>query len=168
MSSARRFVSYRLGILVAACSLVCTVTLPGCGSGEPFSYVPASGKITYDDGTPIAAPSVRLTFIAQNPPSAGDEKIFARPATVNADPKTGEFSDITSHKYADGLLPGKHKVIVTPQDEKNRPLDGVVAPEYRDIKSTPIVVDTANQPFVIKVKKPAGGVKPVAEAGGRR
>jgi hypothetical protein len=59
-------------------------------------------------------------------------------------------------------------VIVNPTDERGRPLDGVVPPEYRDIKTTPIEVDTANQPFVIKVKKPAGGVKPVPEAGGRR
>ncbi|HKD37996.1 MAG TPA: hypothetical protein VKB78_14385 [Pirellulales bacterium] len=143
--------------------------MSGCGSGDPYSYVPASGKVTYDDGSVIQAPQVRLTFIAVDPPTSGDEKIHARPGVVTADPKTGEFSDITSHKYGDGLLPGKHKVMVNPTDERGTALDGVVPPEYRDAKQTPIEVDT-NKPetFQIKVKKPAGGVKPVAGSGGHR
>jgi len=168
MSSARRFAPRSLGLLIPFSLLFSAVFVSGCGSGEPFSYVKASGKVTYDDGSLIQAPQVRLTFIAENPPTTGDEKIHARPATTYANPKTGEFSEITSHSYDDGLLSGKHKVIVNPTDERGTAIDGVVAPEYRDANKTPLEVDTANQPFVIKVKKPAGGVKPVTGSGGRR
>jgi hypothetical protein len=169
MSSARPVASRLLGVLIAFSSLACVVFVSGCGSGDPYSYVPASGKITYEDGTPIQAPQVSLTFIAIDPPTSGDEKIHARPGNVSPDPKTGEFADITTHKPFDGLLPGKHKVIVNPRDEMGRPLQGVVPPEYSDVNKTPIVVDTTKpETFQIKVKKPAGGVKPVAGAGGRR
>jgi hypothetical protein len=35
---------------VIALFLLCLV---GCGDGNPFDYVPVSGRLTYEDGTPI-------------------------------------------------------------------------------------------------------------------
>jgi hypothetical protein len=170
MLSAHRIHLARFRFPLAACTLLFVVSLAGCGSGEPFSYVPAKGNVTYEDGTVIPAAHLRLTFIAVNPPTSGDEKVFApkgKADVSNGDGsnKDGHFDDVTSHVYGDGLLPGKHKVLINPIDASERQLEGVVPPEYRDAAKTPVEVDTAVQPMVIKVKKPAGGVKPQPSGG---
>jgi hypothetical protein len=64
-------------------------------------------------------------------------------------------------------LPGKHKVLVVATDPRGQAIEGIIPPEYRDPEKTPIMVDTAEIPFNIKVKKPAGGVKPVRKTGPR-
>jgi len=172
MSSVHRIALVCYRFLVVACVSPFIASLAGCGSGEPFSYVPVKGTVTYEDGTVIPAPRLKLTFVAIDPPTAGDEKIFAPKGKAdvnNGDGKNtdGHFDDVTSHKFGDGLLPGKHKVLIVPIDASERRLDGVVPPEYGEVDKTPIVVNTAEQPFVIKIKKPAGGVKPMPTGGGR-
>src|SRR5947209_19901085 len=90
MSSAHRIALAHCRFLLAACIAPLIASLAGCGSGEPFSYVPAKGTVTYDDGTIIPAPHIRITFIAINPPTSGDEKIFApkgKAAVENGDGK---------------------------------------------------------------------------------
>ena len=122
--------------------------LSGCGgTGSPFDYVKVSGKLTYDDGTPIPAQGIKLIFDSQAPP-VGDA--HPRPGSVMVD-ASGEFKDVTSYKYADGLVPGEHKVsILYATDAKGKLL---VPPEYTKGSTTPLVVDTANSPFEIKIPR---------------
>ena len=119
----------------------------GCGSGGPFDYVPVSGTVKYEDGTPFPADGIQLRFDAQDAPKV--ENAFPRPglARLNAQ---GEFDSVTSYKYGDGLIPGKHKVAIEAGPT-------VVAKEYSSIATTPLVVDTNDAPFDIKVPKPAAG-----------
>ncbi len=44
-------------LLILACAFV-----TGCGSGSPFKYVKVSGKVTYDDGSPIPVHGMELRF----------------------------------------------------------------------------------------------------------
>jgi hypothetical protein len=128
--------------------LVVILTASGCGSGGPFDYVPVSGRVTYDDGSPLPG-SFRLIFVAQNPPKV--EGATPRPARANVNDQ-GEFDCVTSHKYGDGLIPGKHKValqIAREQGDKT-----VIAREFTSSESTPLVIDTADSPLEIKVPKP--------------
>jgi hypothetical protein len=131
--------------------IVCICFLAGCGSGSPFEYEKVSGKITYEDGSPIPGGGLRLRFIAEEPPKV--ENAFPRPAFADVDAQ-GEFSCVTSYKYGDGLIPGKHKVAI----EKAGSPDAraPVPKEYLAINTTPLVVDTADSPFEIKVPKPKG------------
>jgi hypothetical protein len=133
-----------------AVSLTCCFVI-GCGSGGPFEYEKVSGKLTYEDGTPIPGGGLRLRFIAQDAPQV--ENAFPRPAFADVDAQ-GEFPNVTSYKYGDGLIPGKHKVAI----EKEGPPDArpAVPKEYLSISTTPLTVDTANAPFHIKVPKPKG------------
>jgi hypothetical protein len=64
----------------------------------------------------------------------------------------GKFDCVTSYKYGDGLVPGKHKVVIQTANER----DGapIVAQEYATVESTKLVIDTANLPLDIKVPKP--------------
>jgi hypothetical protein len=134
------------------CGCFLAGSLAGCGSGEPFSYVPVSGKVTYADGTPIPA-KLKLIFIAVNPPTA-DAGTVPKPgaAITNSD---GTFDAVTSHTYGDGLIPGKHKVVLTVSTGRGgESTTDLFGPEYSDPNKTPIEVDTANLPMEIKVKKP--------------
>ena len=127
----------------------CSVAI-GCGSSSPFDYVKVSGKITYDDGTAIPG-SLRLKFVAEDAPTV--EGAVPRPAFANVNDR-GEFDCVTSYKYGDGLIPGRHKVAVEAggkPDAKPR-----VPKEYLTIATTPLEVDTADAPFDIKVPKPKG------------
>jgi hypothetical protein len=123
----------------------------GCGSGSPFDYVEANGKVTYEDGTPIPSSSIRLQFSAQDAPAV--EGAHPRPAVANVDAE-GEFPCVTSYKYGDGLISGKHKVAIQQATDQGGKL--IVPKEYTNIATTPLVVDTADAPFHIKVPKPRG------------
>jgi hypothetical protein len=147
-----RAVGMRFRVALSLCGCFLAGSLAGCGSGEPFSYVKVNGKASYSDGTPIPA-KIRLTFIAVNPPTT-DQTTIPRPAAAitNSD---GTFDNVTSHTYGDGLIPGKHKVVLTVESGRGgESTTNLFAPEYSDPTKTPIEVDTANLPMEIKVKKP--------------
>lgn len=131
-------------ILVCGCAI-------GCGSGSPYSYVKSTGKVLYDDGTPIPAGAIRLQFAAQDAPSV--QGAHPRPAIANVNAQ-GEFDCVTSYKYGDGLIRGKHKVAIEQAADSKGKL--LVPKEYTSIATTPLVVDTDSVPFDIKVPKPKG------------
>jgi hypothetical protein len=120
----------------------------GCGSSGPFDYVPVSGKIAYDDGSPLPG-ACKLFFVAQDAPTV--EGAHPRPARANVNAQ-GEFDCVTSHKYGDGLIPGKHKVAI----QIGAGSDGkpAVPREYSSSETSPLVIDTADAPLEIKVPKP--------------
>jgi hypothetical protein len=122
----------------------------GCGSGGPFDYVPVSGTVRYDDGSAIPG-GCRLVFTAQDIDPVGTA--HPRPAMANVDAE-GNFDCVTSYKYCDGLIPGKHKVVV--QGSTERGAKPIVPKEYTSVQTTPLVVDTADAPLEIKVPKPKG------------
>ena len=125
--------------------------LLGCGVRDPFTYVPVSGTLTYEDGTLLPVDNVTLMFYPQSPPK--NMKTHPRPGLAYIDKATGRFEKATSHKPGDGLVRGKHKVTVV--DIFLAPLPPeVVPPEYANPATTPLEVDTADAPFHIKIRKP--------------
>jgi hypothetical protein len=127
--------------------LLCCVCV-GCGPRSPFSYVKSRGKITYEDGSVIPA-GIRLNFAAMDAPEVPGA--HPRPGLANVNPQ-GEFDCVTSYKYGDGLISGKHKVSIDQAvDSKGKLL---VPREFTSIATTPLVVDTNAMPFEIKVPKP--------------
>lgn len=123
----------------------------GCGSSGPFEYTPASGKITYEDGTLIPAPSMRVIFTALD--HQDDPQFKPRPAMANFNAATGEFDSVTSYKFGDGLVSGRHRVALAAVDATGKDLK--LFPEvYSDIRKSPLIIDTADLPLVIKVPKP--------------
>jgi hypothetical protein len=144
-SAAARLVSRALSPAVACLILAAA----GCTDDTPFDYIPASGRLTYDDGTPIPAKGIRLTFQTQDVQPVGD--MFPRPGDAEVD-EQGNFDKVTSHKYGDGLVPGKHKVAIFYAVDAQGKL--LIPQEYARPETTPIVVDTANLPMEIKVPRP--------------
>jgi hypothetical protein len=131
--------------------LLSLLTLAGCGTREPFDYVKVHGKVSYDDGSLIPVDPLRLTFYPQDIPPKG--KDYPRPGMAAVDKASGTFESVTSHQFGDGLVRGKHKVTIgavgpTPVSPS------ILPPEYGDMRCTPLVVDTADSPFELKVRKP--------------
>ena len=122
------------------------VAIVGCQPQGPFEYVPVQGKVVFEDGSPVTGGE--LQFVAQSPPKGEN---FPRPALAHLK-GDGTFDAVTSHKYGDGLVPGKHKVaILNAVSRDGQPL---VAEEYTNSSTTPVVIDTADSPLVITVAKP--------------
>lgn len=136
----------RFGLtLLAACACL-GASLVGCGSDAPFSYVPVSGKVSYEDGTPFT--TGRLQFESSAPPQG---TAHPRPAVAIIKPD-GTFTEVTSHKFGDGLVPGKHKVsFIFATDAAGNSL---VPKEYASATTTPLEIDTADAPLTISVPKP--------------
>ena len=137
--------------VAVVCTAVClAAVLSGCGS-EPFAYAPVSGKVTYEDGSLIPTDAMVLKFQSQTPPI--DSKTYPRPGIALVDGATGDFCGATTHNHNDGLVRGKHKVTVVAGN--NMPLPpSVVPPEYSNPAQTPLQVDTAVQPFALRIRKP--------------
>jgi hypothetical protein len=131
--------------------LISCLACVGCGSNSPYEYVEASGHIGYEDGTPIPAGGYRLLFSAIDAPPV--EGAHPRPGTADVDEK-GDFDRVTSYKYGDGLIPGRHKVAFQEVRDKQGRL--LVPKEFTNIATTPLTVDTNDLPFDIKVPKPKG------------
>jgi hypothetical protein len=123
----------------------------GCGGDTPWSPVDVTGKVTYEDGSVIPVQSMKLYFAPQAPPK--DKKTFPRQGSVGVNVADGSFADVTTYKYGDGLIPGKHKVIVVAYDG-GRDLSPKVPRTYSAVTTTPLEIDTANLPIEIKIRKP--------------
>ncbi len=130
--------------------VLAVLLLAGC-SREPFAMEKVVGKVTYEDGSAI--PVDRLCLIFTSQAEAVDAKTHPRPATATVDKDTGAIQSVTSHKFGDGLVRGRHKVTLGVLGG-GLPPASVVPPEYVDPARTPLEVDTANQPFELMVRKP--------------
>lgn len=132
--------------------IICCMTLVfvGC-SREPFTMVPVSGKVTYEDGSVIPAELLCVVFTPQSPPV--DAKTYPRPGSAPVDPATGEFRSVTTHKFNDGLARGRHKATLGKLGG-GAPHTTIVPAEYLDPAKTPLEVDTDTPRFELKIRKP--------------
>lgn len=125
----------------------------GCSGSHPYDLVNVSGKVTYEDGSLIPAKSIMLKF---NPEAAAiDTKTHPRKGFALVNVSDGTFEYATTHTHADGLVAGKHKVLVVAHGENGKSAK-IIPKEYLRPDTTPVEVDTENATFEIKVKKPTG------------
>ncbi len=119
----------------------------GC-STEPFSYVHIQGDLKFEDGTSIPAEGWQLIFYPQV--SAIDDQTHPKQgrAIVAVD---GSYSEVTSHKYNDGVIRGEHKVVIKPSFGNEQ----LIPSEYQDFSSTPLLLNTQKaETFALRVRKP--------------
>lgn len=123
----------------------------GCGSGNPFPQDQVNGWVTYSDGTLIPAEMIILKFEPLAEPI--DAKTFPPAGMGYVNVKDGSFDVVTSYRYGDGLVRGKHRVLVVATDASGG-VTNLVPPEYTDSKLTPLMIDTVDAPFNLRVRKP--------------
>lgn len=147
-------VNARSGWWLAACLLAsglpCAV---GCSDASPYDLVSVSGTVKYEDGSLIPAETIMLKFEPQAKPL--DAKTHPRKAFGRVDVSTGAFDTMTTHKYGDGVVAGRHKVLIIPTTSDGK-ITKLVPDEYLSSANTPVEVDTTRQPLEIRVKKPRG------------
>ena len=136
---------YRLALLLPL--VLCGV---GCGRDNPFELVKVSGTLTYDDGTLIPANLIILKF--EPLAVALDTKTHPPSGMSYVNVTDGTFDVVTSYKYADGLVSGQHRVLVS-ATASGAPTT-LIPGEYIDSDRTPLLVDTADSPFRLVVRKP--------------
>lgn len=141
--------AFQHAAIFVAVGVVCVPS--GCSSDNPFHQVQAEGTVTYVDGSTIPGEYVELQFLPQTPPK--DPRTHPRPGRAVVKTSDGSFDTVTSHKYGDGLVAGKHKVLVFSFDNQRRPT-GAVPPEFTEASSTPLEVDTAQLPWRLTIPKP--------------
>lgn len=125
------------------------VALVGCGSKGPFKSVPVSGVVTYEDGTPIPVGGMKVFFHSQTPPKEG---MHPRPAMVGVG-ADGKFDNVTTYKYADGLVVGPHKVTLVAQEADGK-MSKSIPKDCADVRTTPLTVDVTNSGQVLEIKVP--------------
>lgn len=126
----------------------------GCSGGNPYDIVEVDGTVTYEDGSLIPADSIMLKFNPQAAPL--DTKTHPRKGIAQINVADGTFQFATTHKYADGLVAGKHKVMVAAYPKDGKAVN-LVPKEYLRPDTTPIEIDTDKLPLEIRIKKPTGG-----------
>ena len=126
----------------------------GCSESNPYDLVDVSGTVAYEDGSLIPAGSIMLKFDPEAAPL--DAKTHPRKGFALVNVADGTFEYATTHKHADGLVAGKHKVLVVAYAAEGK-AGNFVPKEYLRPDTTPIEVDTANLPLEIKIKKPGKG-----------
>lgn len=141
------------GLAVATVMVVIAIVARGClgGSDDPFRYVRVSGKVCYEDGAPITGKSLVLTFVPVE--TVSSDKKFARPGLAIVDANSGEFQSATTLKPNDGIVFGRHRVVLSTSDRQPLP-DDVVPAIYKNQARSPLEVDTRNQPFDIRIARP--------------
>jgi hypothetical protein len=159
MVHARSFFAH--AVIVTGSALF-TLLLGGCSNGDdPFSYAKVSGTVTYEDGSLIPANSMKVSFISETE-AVGNK--FPKPGSALVDEKTGKFGCPSSHNPFDGLVRGKHKVLILAGAGGALPAS-LVPPEYADRNKTPLEADTDKpDSFNLKVRKPKQSGKADASA----
>jgi hypothetical protein len=145
---------FRMRIFLQSCGVVVAIgvaSFVGCGQSDPFEHSQVSGKVTYDDGSLIPAERIVVTFLPQV--EAIDAKTHARPGQADVNVADGTFSEATTYERGDGVVAGKHKVLVQALDALGTPT-AQVPPEYGDAAQTPLEYDTSSGSLEIKIRKP--------------
>lgn len=132
-----------------AVTLLVAVSLSiGC-SREPFTFVQASGRLTYEDGTPLPTQGgLRVVFSPTTPPVNGE---FFPPSGAAFPDENGNFDRVSSSRRGGGLVRGEQRVAILYQDVDSTKF---VPKEYTSPKSSPLLMDTDDSPFEIKVPRP--------------
>ena len=68
------------------------------------------------------------------------------------DEKTGEFQSATTRKPNDGIVYGRHRVVLGVSGREPLP-DDIVPALYKNQTQSPLEVDTRAQPFDIRIAR---------------
>jgi len=122
----------------------------GGGAVDPFVLVSASGRVTYEDGSPLPQGLI-VTFMPQG--DAGSSSGL-RSGVAPLAPNTGAFS--TRLRLPRGSKP-PYKLRVAIVGNSLQPADPKIVPAgYADLATTALVVETRGSGIEIKIPKPSG------------
>jgi hypothetical protein len=137
--------------------LLLLLVVGGCQSEMPFEVVPIQGKVTYEDGSLIETGSITITFNPADAPAIGKMTPPGGQASVNV--ADGTFFDVMTRRPGDGVLVGRHKVVVisyNPRADGRPEVSKAIPARYHKLATTPLEIEVkpeTGQFFEIKVSK---------------
>lgn len=142
-------VSAPLRVAASVAVLIVTARLLVAGgighiASEPYKALPVTGKVTFEDGTPMPVGRMTVVFTSQTPPV--EKNIIPRPAQAEVKVADGTFSEATTHRPGDGLILGRHTVEAFSYDGKGNRVPLAIYP-------TEIEVSKNSTVFEFKVKR---------------
>jgi len=132
-------------ILVLALALVCGSLLAhgiadskedGAQGPKP-KMAPVSGKLTYDDETPIPGARIQIVFIPLEPEGKAGNR--DKPSLTDVDPDKGTFEFTSTYEEGDGATVGMHRVMITVLDADGN-LNGAIPEVFANPQLTPLKI----------------------------
>lgn len=127
-------------------TILAVTMVAGCSRG-PYEMQQVTGRVVYEDGSAVPG---KLGIRFQSLEAPIDERTHPRPGYAYTD-EQGAFTTVTTYKHADGVVRGKHKLLIGEVEG----LGTLIDPKYGDPNASPIEVDTSDAPFEIRVSRPA-------------
>jgi DNA-binding NarL/FixJ family response regulator len=110
---------------------------------------PVHGQVLYEDGSTLPAGICELMFHSLAAPTQGRIRL----GRGVLEGQKGELQRVCYDAKFPGLPPGEYKVTVRLPGQVPLP-EYIAAAKYGDPATTPLVVDTTLERFVLKIKKP--------------
>ncbi len=138
-------------MITAGCALTTLVLVAGCGdAGPPFETATVSGRITLSDGRRLDPEETIVRFIPQKIAPIDGQHPRTGEAHLTDD---GRLAKVTTYKPGDGLIVGRHKVVLESYlSDGTQMFDA----RYADSRRTPWEVEVKKgQPneFHLEIKK---------------
>jgi hypothetical protein len=103
---------------------------------------PVSGKLTYDDGSPVPGARIQVVFLPLVP--EGQTSPRDKPSIADISPETGEFKFTSTYEEGDGATVGLHRIMLTVLGPDGK-LNGAVPRVFSDPKTTPLKIEIENR-----------------------
>jgi len=110
---------------------------------------PVHGQVLYEDGSTLPADICELTFHSLAAPTQGRIRL----GRGVLEGQKGELQRVCYDAKFPGLPPGEYKVTVRLPGQVPLP-EYIAAAKYGDPATTPLIIDTILERFVLKIKKP--------------
>lgn len=136
--------------------ILATVTLAiiGCRqSTEQLPTIPVSGKVTYEDGSPVMAERMEVRFVPRV--DSPEEEGCPVAAVGRVDVRNNSFTEMTTYVFGDGAIAGEHDVEVVRFGDEENPA-GYKPRIYRgdDVWPSTVTVDPNHTSFHITITGP--------------
>lgn len=147
-SSRRKSSPWRIMAMAACLGFVLVGVLLGGVVGadgtNPFDMTPVSGKIAYRDGALIPGLRIVIEFSPQGEAIGAQ---YPRPGRADVDASDGTFAEVSTQKFADGLIRGRHKIRALSCDQQNN---------LTELEVTPAEIEIGEETtrLVLTVKRP--------------
>jgi DNA-binding NarL/FixJ family response regulator len=132
-----------------AVGLLTMSRVSGMRASDTPKTEPVQGQVLYEDGSTLPAGICELTFHSKAAPAQGRMRL----GRGVLDGQKGEIQRVCYDAKFPGLPPGEYKVTVRLPGQLPLP-EYIAATEYGDLAKTPLVIDTAQERFVLKIKRP--------------
>jgi len=110
--------------------------------GPQPDMAPVSGKLTYDNGSPVPGEHIQIVFIPLVP--EGQTSNRNRPSIADVKAEDGTFAFTSTYEEGDGATVGMHRVMITVLGPDGK-LSDAVPRVFANPRTTPLKIEVENR-----------------------